>query len=83
MPSEVSQIIRLIGVCFFALWFFLVLVQGVPEFSFANCCSAGINVTHDMELDALLKNSSSDECVAINQMEQIYKEVNIFTNLFF
>ncbi|KAL5971131.1 Fibulin-2 [Taenia solium] len=45
------------------------------ELSFAVCCGVGINSTHDMELDALIKDSNSDECIAIKQVDQIFKEV--------
>ncbi|CDI98385.2 fibrillin [Echinococcus multilocularis] len=46
------------------------------ELSFAVCCSVGINSTRDMELDTLIKASNSDECVAIKQVDQIFKEID-------
>ena len=79
MANKLHQIICSICVCFFTIWPHLNLVDGVSEVSFATCCSAGINATHDMELDALVKKSSADECVAINQVDQIFKEVKTNT----
>ncbi|VDM21018.1 unnamed protein product [Hydatigera taeniaeformis] len=45
------------------------------EVSFVACCEVGINSTHEMELDTLIKDSNSDECIAINQVEHIFQEV--------
>ncbi|VUZ53202.1 unnamed protein product [Hymenolepis diminuta] len=64
------------------IWFsFLIclLITPIPclsmQLSFSMCCSAGINNTHEMELGDLIKESSAAECIAINQLYNIFKKV--------
>uniref|UniRef100_A0A5K3EYF8 EGF-like domain-containing protein n=1 Tax=Mesocestoides corti TaxID=53468 RepID=A0A5K3EYF8_MESCO len=52
----------------------------LERLSFDACCSAGINTTHNMELDSLIKESTADECIAINQVDQIFREVSNINN---
>ncbi|VDK34908.1 unnamed protein product [Taenia asiatica] len=76
MLPKYSLPIRLLCVCLLiAALFIPPSACRTMELSFAVCCGVGINSTHDMELDALIKDSNSDECIAIKQVDQIFKEV--------
>ncbi len=45
------------------------------KLSFDACCSVGINSTHRMDLEELLRDSGPEECVAIGYADKIFKEV--------